>query len=152
METIRCPQCSKTSTSETTLYHCPHCGASLRGALRSEASSDSAASSAAAAMVARYTDAYRVGKVIVTVGGVVKKVGVVAGVAIMLAVFSMVAPVSANAGRLIGVVMGCLSGFLIYVFGMFVAAQGQLLQANLDIAVHSSPFLTNEQKGAMLSL
>ena len=39
-----------------------------------------------------------------------------------------------------------------FVIGIMVAAQGQLLRATLDTAVHSSPFLTDDLRASVMSL
>jgi hypothetical protein len=51
-----------------------------------------------------------------------------------------------------GSVFGILAGLVLYVFGILISAQGQILQATLDSAVNSSPFLTDEMRAEMMSL
>jgi hypothetical protein len=41
---------------------------------------------------------------------------------------------------------GALGGIIIYVIGVLVSAQGQILKATLDTAVHTSPFLDDDQR------
>ena len=102
--------------------------------------------SPAARLMIRYRDAYVVGRTIVTVGDVVKGVGIVLAIGMTLAAwvnFKM-----GPAGILIGVVVGVP----LYVLGILVSAQGQILKATLDTAVSGSPFLSNDQKAEMMSL
>jgi hypothetical protein len=39
-----------------------------------------------------------------------------------------------------------------FVLGIIVSAQGEILKANLDGAVNTSPFMTNEQKAQAMDL
>jgi hypothetical protein len=41
---------------------------------------------------------------------------------------------------------------LFFVLGIIVSAQGQILKANLDSAVNTSPFLTTQQKARVMDL
>jgi len=41
---------------------------------------------------------------------------------------------------------------MVYVIGVLISALGHILKANLDSAVHSSPFLTDEQRAAVMRL
>jgi hypothetical protein len=43
-------------------------------------------------------------------------------------------------------------GAMFFFWGILVAAQGEILNATLDTAVNSSPFLSNEQRGRIMSL
>lgn len=51
-----------------------------------------------------------------------------------------------------GLVLGAVIVVPLYVLGVLVAARGQMLKASLDEAVHTSPFLTDEQRAAVMSL
>jgi len=99
----------------------------------------------------RYSDAYLVSKVTVSFGNLIKIVGVlVAGVIIVGALFMA----SQGAGVFVvgGIVVAGLSGLLFYLLGVLVAANGQVLQATLDSAVNSSPFLTDADRAEIMSL
>lgn len=102
----------------------------------------------------RYSDAYAVAGVVVGFGDIIKIVGVVAGVVIFIAIFigSLGADFrSSSIGGLIGgLVLGSATGFLFYLLGVIVAALGQILRATLDTAVNTSPFLSDDQKEAMI--
>lgn len=95
----------------------------------------------------RYRDSYSVAGVIIATGNVVKTVGVIVGVLFALASFA------ARGGLVfLGIMTALAAGVLIYVAGVAIAAQGQLLQATLDSAVNTSPLLNNEQKAQILAL
>jgi hypothetical protein len=51
-----------------------------------------------------------------------------------------------------GLVAGVVVVIPLYILGVLVAARGQMLKASLDEAVHTSPFLTDEQRAAVMSL
>jgi hypothetical protein len=53
---------------------------------------------------------------------------------------------------LIGAVFGALVGGLFFLLGVLISAQGQLLKAHADSAVHTSPFLNNEERAIAMSL
>lgn len=111
----------------------------------------------------RYTDAYTVAKVTVGVGSVIKTVGILLGILILIASFAL-GSFAAGSGRasesggafvvvlFIGAINGFIVGFIFYVIGIIVSAQGQILKASLDSAVNGSPFLTNERKAQIMSL
>ena len=94
----------------------------------------------------RYRDAYLVARTIITVGGVVKSVGVVLAIVVTLVAllkFKM---------ELASVLAGLVIGVPLYVLGILVSAQGQILKATLDTAVNGSPHLSNDQKAETMSL
>lgn len=98
-------------------------------------------------MVTRYRDAYRVGTALVGLGNAVKGLGVVLG--ILIALLSLSA--GSNGGGMAflvlpGVFVAVTAGTLIWICGVVVAAQGQLLQATLDSAVAASPFLSHLER------
>jgi hypothetical protein len=51
-----------------------------------------------------------------------------------------------------GAVLGALVGGLFFLFGILISAQGQILLAQADSAIHTSPFLTEEEKAKAMSL
>jgi hypothetical protein len=97
----------------------------------------------------RYTDAYLVARTITTIGQIVKIIAFVMGGGIAL--ISLIASFSSVA-YIGGIILGALVGFLIYLFGILVSAQGQILQASLDCAVHGSPFLSKDEMRQIMSL
>ncbi len=103
--------------------------------------------------MSRYTDGYRLARFIVGVGSTVKIIGIVAGAMNGLLCLGIVGGV---AGPFPGLMSALLGGGLIYLFfwviGVLFAAQGQLLRANLDLSVNTSPFLTDDQRAQIMSL
>ena len=99
----------------------------------------------------RYRDAYFLSAAAVGFGGLIKAIGVIQGVIIIIG--SLLAAKDAGPSLLIGgLVLASVIGLLFYLFGVLVAAQGQILRASLDGAVNTSPFLTAENKAAVMSL
>ena len=93
-----------------------------------------------------------VGRAIDGIGGFVKGAGLVLGVLVAFgtaaAASRMLRPAGVGVALLIGVIVACP----LYVLGVLVSASGQMLKASLDAAVHTSPFLTNEQRMDVMSL
>jgi hypothetical protein len=107
---------------------------------------------AARSALVRYQQAYLVARTLVTVGGVLKGVAVLvflltAGVGISFA------PRNFDPTRpLLCILGGVIVGALPLLASLLVAASGQMLQAVLDTAVHSSPFLNDSQRAEAMSL
>jgi len=99
----------------------------------------------------RYRDAYIVAKAISTFGNVVKILGLAIGALIVLAGFIATSSVGAEVlwG---GILLGIIVAISIYILGLLLSAQGQVLTAALDTAVHTSPFLSKEEKSRIMSL
>jgi len=53
---------------------------------------------------------------------------------------------------LAGVFVGGIVLLITWILGVFVSALGQLLKANIDVAVNSSPFLVDDQRAKIMSL
>jgi hypothetical protein len=98
----------------------------------------------------RYSDGYKAAKAIVGFGNVVKILGAVAG--IIIAGGSLVASSESAIVFFGGAVFGGLVWLVLFVGGVVVCAQGQLLLATLDSAVNNSPFLDNSQRASIMSL
>ena len=105
-------------------------------------------------MKKRYSDAYLVAKATVSFGNLIKIIGVLlAGVIIVAALFISNQAGAGAAGIVVGGILAAsLSGLLLYLLGVLVAANGQVLQATLDSAVNSSPFLTDADRAEIMSL
>jgi len=107
-------------------------------------------------VVRRYTDAYRLGRTIVWVGSLVKIVGIVAGLLIGLISAGLAGQMggrsSASGALILGVIVGGCAWFVFWVIGVLVSAQGQILKANIDEAVNTSPFLVDDQRVRIMSL
>jgi hypothetical protein len=106
--------------------------------------------------VKRYFDAYRVAKVIDSLGGLIKTLGIGCAVLVALAgffllIYSRGAETIIAAGILV-IILGIAIGALFYVAGVLVSASGQILKASLDAAVNTSPFLEIEEKAKVMSV
>jgi len=107
------------------------------------------------ALTRRYRDAYLVGSTTVGFGSFIKVIGVLSGAIIVFLSISVLASSREQAMfslGVMGIVFGCFVGVFLYIFGVLVSAQGQVLKAALDGAVNSSPFLTNGDKAEIMSL
>lgn len=127
------------------------------------------------AFVKRYLDLYRAARLLIALGSTVKTIGIVA--AIIIFVFWFIvgilavsqtqpsspfgpSPTTQSAAQtvtvfvciIIGAVFGALVGGLFFLLGVLISAQGQLLMAQADCAVHTSPFLSGEERAAAMSL
>jgi hypothetical protein len=116
------------------------------------------------ALKTRYTDAYLAARAYVLLGNTIKTVGIVLGVLILVGFFAFASFAAKNAQQsdvgggafilvmFIGIANALLVGFIFYLLGVLVSAQGQILKASLDSAVNGSPFLTNEHRAEIMSL
>ncbi|WP_448592473.1 hypothetical protein [Thermoflexus hugenholtzii] len=107
----------------------------------------------------RYADAYAVAQGIIIHGQSLKALGMLIGGGIFFLTLIGMQAVGAQvraageallAGLILGVGLGMATGGPLYAAGVLIAAQGQLLQAILDTAVHTSPLLSLEQKEELL--
>ena len=113
-------------------------------------------SATGAAFVQRYADLYRAAKVMTGLGDTVKIVGLVSAGVIFMGWFLIAVAASQSFGGavaffmclVIGVAFGALVGGVFFLLGVLISAQGQLLMAHADSAVHSSPFLSDQQRAA----
>lgn len=115
--------------------------------------SESGASPVVSAVLDRYRDAYVVGRTINGVGGVIKAIGIAAGLIIVLG--SLGAASKGGSGVLfaiIGITGGGVIATALYILGTLASAQGQILKATLDTAVNSSPFLSDQDRARIMSL
>jgi len=107
----------------------------------------------AQALISRHKDAYTVANVTVTVGNVIKAIGILVGAVIVMGSMMEFSPHGGmNTQLMLGLLTALLVGLLFYFVGVLVSAQGQILKASLDSAVNTSPFLTNEQRAKIMSL
>lgn len=101
-------------------------------------------------MMRRYRDAYVVADAVVGIGGAIKIVGVVVAAAISILAFLA----SGTVGPVVAVVcagFGLIGGAVICVFGVLIAAQGQMQYAILDVAVNTSPIIPAESKAGLIT-
>lgn len=101
-------------------------------------------------IMTRYTDAYLIARTITGVGATVKIIGFVIGAG--TALVSVVVGSQSVQYVIGGIVVGAIVAIPIYVLGILVAAQGQILKATLDSAVNTSPLLTKDEMRQIMSL
>lgn len=107
------------------------------------------------AVMKRYRDAYRVAAFIVTLGGIVKGIGIAAGALFFLFFLLGIGGGIGGGAAALGVgalVLAIVVGGLFLIFGIVISAQGQALRAGLDVAVYESPFLNDEERAKVMSL
>jgi hypothetical protein len=92
----------------------------------------------------RYADGYLVARTVDATGQTIKIVGFFA--AGLTALMGLLA--AGQLGALVGfagLLLGALVALPFYALGVLISAQGQILKATLDTAVHSSPLLSVEE-------
>jgi len=96
----------------------------------------------------RYVDGYRVANTIDGYGMAIKVIGAILGVLVLL----VLGQSGNNDALALGLVAGAVIAGLFFLAGVVIAAQGQMLMADLDKAVYASPFLTDEMRASVMSL
>jgi hypothetical protein len=96
----------------------------------------------------RYKDAYRVAGAVSGAGTAIKVIGIMLGV--LVALLGVVT--SSPAVMFPAILVAIAVAVIFFVFGTLISAQGQVLKANLDTAVNTSPFLSNEHRAQIMSL
>jgi len=166
---MNCPNCSNTIDAKTKF--CPYCDEPVEDYVIALGSArDTTAATAIATgcsqVATRYVDLYRVARLLVSLGSTVKVLGVVLGIGILLFfLFVGAAGSSQPSGfnqsstnpimvgtSVVGGVFGLFVGSVIFLLGILVSAQGQILLAQADCAVHTSPFLSDEERAKAMSL
>jgi hypothetical protein len=130
-------------------------------------------STSRSAFVKRYLDLYRTARLLNGFGTTVKVAAFILGIIIFLFWFfigvgssalqqqnspfgpspaAQSGPIAFYICFVIGAVAGGLTTGLFFLLGVLISAQGQLLKAQADGAVHTSPFLTNEERATAMSL
>jgi len=160
-----CPTCSNSIDAKTKF--CPYCDAPV-DAVASRSGLDMVSPSNPA--IKRYVDLYRTAHVLNGVGTTVKTIGIVAAVVIFLFWFivgiatasetssspftaqSSLGIVSFFFSVIVGGILASLVGGLFYLHGTLISAQAQLLMAHADSAVNTSPFLSDNDRAAAMSL
>ena len=131
----------------------PKVGSPTRSMARSSAiSSEPIQSNLSDKMIKRYKDAYLIARTVNGFGSLIKALGAILAVIIILPSLLMMQQDAYRPFSFIGIIFGIFGGILLYLLGIIVSAQGQILMASLDSAVNSSPFLTNVQRGKAMSL
>jgi hypothetical protein len=121
----------------------------------------------AAAVMNRYNDGYMVARTLDGFGKTLKVLGAIMGGGIIFFGFiigssfasaaSMMGSTGSGAGSFLFFlftfgVWGGIVGVVFWVMGILISAQGQVLKAQLDGAVHTSPFLSDPEKAQVMSL
>ncbi len=111
---------------------------------------------AARELSSRYLAAYmaiaglvKVGRVTRTLGQIVICVGL--GLGILAASKAFGADSSGWSNLFVGGTLIMIAGIILYVWGILIATVSQVFQSIIDIAINSSPILTNEDKLSLLS-
>lgn len=165
-----CSNCSNTIDLKTKF--CPYCDSPVN-VVSSRSGLDMVAAASGATVnpvVNRYIDLYRRAYVMIGLGTTVKTVGIVVAAVIFFFWFivgiavasetsnspftaqSSAGTVSFFVSTIIGAIFGALVGGLFSLLGILISAQGQLLMAHADSAVHTSPFLSDKERAAAMSL
>lgn len=100
----------------------------------------------------RYFDAYLTVRAINGVGSLVKMLAIAFSIIVFLAGIAISGEARDIRLILSGLLLAIAFGVPIYVLGILVSAQGQILKATLDTAVHSSPFLSDDQRASIMSI
>jgi len=105
----------------------------------------------------RYTDAYRVAKLVVAFGTILKWIGWVgAGLVWVLALaskFDIIYVVRiGDSPFALSMIGGAVWWELYFVPGMLASGLGQVLKATVDMSVNTSPFLDSSQRAQIMSL
>jgi RNA polymerase subunit RPABC4/transcription elongation factor Spt4 len=152
-----CPNCTFTINKDAKV--CPWCDNpvdAMYAPTKDTSGAIVAGSSQVSALMKRYRDAYLVAKVTDGFGGMIKGIGIAIAVLLALVGFMLMGNSRArDATFALGVMTlmsGVVAGVWIYIAGVLVSTQGQILKASLDGAVNSSPFLANEHKAKIMSL
>ena len=160
-----CPSCGESVLATHANYSCRKCVQRLpedilrrlpafggSGAFIDARPSDSASTTtlSSSPVVNRYRYAYRVANALVGLGNGLKILGPCLAGAIILLSISMADKLGALA--LGAIIPAGIPGVLFWIAGVIFAAQGQLVQATLDSAVASSPFLTDSERADVMGL
>lgn len=102
----------------------------------------------------RYKDAYTVANFVNGLAEVVKIGSLLAGLGVIVLdfVWNDRGSVGVSPFLIMGIVAGGLIGVVGYVWGVMIAARGQMLLAAIDGAVNSSTLLSNTRKAEILGV
>lgn len=175
VKTKTCPQCEK--ISDENARFCAKCSFDFTPPVSPPNVFPETVQSAASAVHSpnfatpikrRYRDGYRVANTVTIFGALLKAFSLIAGIIIGLLGFGLGGGIE-NAARqnsfgianasgpaLAIVVIFGIFGFLVavvgWILGVIVSANGQMLKANLDGAVNTSPFLADLDRAEIMSL
>lgn len=100
-------------------------------------------------IVVRFIEGYSAAKQTIGLGNFVKGIGiVVAMIGYILAFFVAEEAI----GIMASILSATVTGFIIYVIGAILAAQGRILMASLDTAANTSPSLDGEERAHLMSI
>ena len=102
--------------------------------------------------LSRYTDSYLVARTVVGFGFTVKILAFLIGICVAAISIFTAAKSHSSITFFGGLVIAFVVAVPIYILGVLVSAQGQILKATLDTAVNSSQFLTKEEMRQIMSL
>jgi len=100
--------------------------------------------------MSRYANSYLVARTITAFGAIVKFIAFIIGGGIILV--SVITGGQSAQYLIGGILAAAIVGIPIYVLGVLVSAQGQILKATLDTAVNTSPLLTKDEMRQIMSL
>jgi hypothetical protein len=152
-----CPKCKE--ECEESFDSCWNCSTGRDGAPSAEplkekvgmaSSQPSGSKGSRQKLMSRYADSYLVARTITAFGAIVKFIAFIIGGGIILV--SIIIGSQSTPYILGGILLAVIVGFPVYVLGVLVAAQGQILKATLDTAVNSSPLLTKDEMRQIMSL
>jgi hypothetical protein len=117
----------------------------------------------AASVMNRYNNAYRKAKLICAIGMIVKIIGglisLFFGIYGYLFGFILTSPRTLYSSHgespwpiIIGIITAGIVFLFFYIIGTLIAAVGELIKAQLDSAVNSSPFLNDNERAQTMSL
>lgn len=108
--------------------------------------------------IKRYRDAYAIARNIDDQGQTMKSLALVAAVVIGVVTFVVAVVAGQKAGELAfaALIFGGIAAIavwsVIYGHGVRIAAEGQHLMAALDVAVHTSPFMSDAERGEAMGM
>lgn len=156
VEVGRCPKCGNTIGEGHKSSYCDACGEPLPHDLDERLRTKQPAPPnhhTDATVIGRYRDAYCVSAALVSLGNTIKVVGgVFAGIIVLGALSSAGDQYGGGGVALSGILLAAVVGGLFWVCGVLVAAQGQIMSAGLDSAVHSSPFMDDRDRAEVMGL
>jgi hypothetical protein len=101
----------------------------------------------------RYTDAYVVAGVVDGFGNLIKAVGITIGALFVLG--ALIIGSQGGIGVIVAVAavgIGAGIATIVWILGILVSANGQVLKASLDVAVNSSRFLNDDEVASVMGL
>ncbi len=98
----------------------------------------------------RYQDGYASANYLISFGGLIKTVGVLAGVGLGGVALLVAANSHSAVAAFVGIAVGLILGITTYAMGVLVSGQGQILLATLDVAVGALPLVSSKTKADII--